>query len=546
MAAKAFISSRRKSAAVGAALLALSLGFGLFARSLTGGEGGSSSWKGYSVLLVDSSIPEAQVLAALASAGLKDVLSESTEPVLVSDWARLETMSLADARSRLLPGDPRLDSYLLGLGAWFEARGKGKDAEYRVFYLREPSPYGSRVDKAARAALGEFQGRFLLPDSASSPRPKEAGGPPFAVSIILLLTGAFAGPLLGRAKGRRRSSFEPRIGGRRLDRLALRLSILLPWAVLASGGLFAAALAVLWGLAALELADGLDLPLDEYRRSGKSPVALSAMFRQGRPPLVLPIVALVSCLLSVSILPSVCLALAGSLAAALGYALLPPRYSSRARFVPLPIGQGGGRVASKLRRPAQARAALAALALCALALARVMGPSTPTSTASAGSVSYPLPTLARGSQKPGPAEARARASAEIALPGLASALIHRATQEAIPYMPVGEERPDPFAPVIMPEPDTASPAPSLVFDEAWARSAYNAISPISVEGMLLGQGGATIGRVSESAFASSGPLAPIDGLLYIFLLVPLLGSLLVGLPSINERNAASGEIRQEA
>ena len=163
---------------------------------------------------------------------------------------------------------------------------------------------------------------------------------------------------------------------------------------------------------------------------------------------------------------------------------------------------------------------------------------------------YPLPSPGRGSLRPLLVEAREDASFEKgdALPGLASYLEHRAFQEALPYLRVGEARPDPFARVRMPLPsDDGAGDPGsqgVEFDDDWARAAYKAVPSLSIEGMLLLQGRAIAGREASVEGRIGRPLASIDVLLYIFLLIPLLGRILVGVPFA--RDVASGELRQEA
>ena len=72
----------------------------------------------------------------------------------------------------------------------------------------------------------------------------------------------------------------------------------------------------------------------------------------------------------------------------------------------------------------------------------------------------------------------------------------------------------------------------LRFDDEWAREAYKRIDPASVEGMLAGRAG------------SRRPLAPIEVLRYIVLLVPTLGGIAAGVSA--SRSSTRGETRQEA
>jgi hypothetical protein len=540
------MSSKVKAA--GALLLVAALALGFLARYLLGEEESASAWKGYRVLLVDKLLPEGDTLAALRAAGLSTVISESTEPVLVSNWKSLETMSLAEACEAVAPEDPRWDSYLRRLELWFEARSGGK--EYRVFYLKSESSIATAqgMDAALFAALKPYEGKYILPRSEGRIAPSDRGSLAyFLVAVAILLAASAAGPLLGRSSSSFRALSLRKPGPLIADRLAFRLALLAPWLVLASKGLFGAALAALWGLAIAESADKLDLPLDELRNGGGKD-ALASLRHQPRPSFVLPAVALLSLLAAPSSVASVALALAGSIVAAAGYTALAAKRSSRRRFTPLPIG--GGR-ASNRSAADRTRATLACVAVLAWGLCRLLGSGSPSTTAespasliSSSSLSYPSPVMLRGAVLPLLAEARSRAGTETGsvLPGLASYLEHKAIQEALPYLPVGEARPDPFAPLSLPEPTNMGR--ELKFDEAWARKSYAELPSLSVEAMLLSQGGATVARSQSGTLAAGRPLAPIECLLYIFLLIPPIGRLIVGAPF--RRGAVSGEIRQEA
>ena len=148
-----------------------------------------------------------------------------------------------------------------------------------------------------------------------------------------------------------------------------------------------------------------------------------------------------------------------------------------------------------------------------------------------------------GSAKPLISESRRLGASEggDALPGLVSFLEHRAIQEALPFVRLGEDRPDPFG---------ADYLANALWRGAWSRL-YRRLGPrclqcsavLSIEGMLLLQGSATASRTASGALQRVRPLASIDVLLYIFLLIPLCARLLVGVPFAR---AASGELRQEA
>jgi hypothetical protein len=529
--------------AAGAVCLIAALGLGVIALSVEPALHGPSSWKGYRVLLVDAAIPEAEILADLKDAGIENVLSESTEPVLVSDWAGTETMSLASARARLSPGDPRLDAYLQRLGLWFEARAGG--IAYRAYYIRTESSafVETGFEKKVSGELGRFKGRFVLADAGEPAPARRDGALQFVFTIALLLVAAATSPLIGKTSSSLSALFARKPGGMTLDRFALRLSLILPWAVFASGGHFAAALAALWALAFAGIADMLDIPLDEFRNGGGPSAVIGSLKRQGLPPLALPATALLALIVSPGSILSVSVACLGSLTAAAGYALISMGADARKRFIPMPIGRFTGR--RRLSIAEMTRGFLACVVVVVWGLGSFI--LRPGLSIASASIVYPTPAAARGSARPLIAEARSRFPAEAGstLPGIASYLEHRAFQEAVAFVPMGEERADPFAPASMPLPD--GKAQTLTFDDEWARQAYASLPPISIESMLLAQGQATVGRAGGALadVARSGrPLAPIKYLLYIFLLVPPIARLFRGVPLA--RGVPSGELRQEA
>jgi hypothetical protein len=526
-------SARRKTA--GIASLIAALGLGLLAILFLPPEPGSSPWKGYRVLLVEKAVPEGELLANLRQAGVDRVLCESTQPVAVSDWARPESMSLAAARESLAPGDPRLDGYLQRLGLWFEARAGGVD--YRAYYLE-----GSILDGSLERGLQRYKGRFILPDETASPPSSAGDSLTFCLVLVLLAVAAALGPFLGKTS-LSQSLLSRKPGRMVFDRWALRLSLLAPWAVLASGGRSAAAVAALWGLAFSEIADSLDLPLDEFRRGGGRKAAFGSLARQGRLSPALVSSAVLALAISPGSIVPAALACLGSLAAAAGYALVSSNPGSRKRFVPMPIDRFRSRRGPSVSGIVRCLLACAVVTLWA-AGSLLMPQALPLFQAG---IAYPTPMEVHGAVRPSITEARSRSHGETGaiLPGIASYLEHRAIQEALPYVPIGEGRPDPFAPANMPLPGGRSQI--LSFSGDWARQAYAALPRLSVEGMLVAQGAATVGRAGGAPAApvrNRRPLAPIEWLLYIFLLVPPIARLLRGVAPA--RGVLSGELRQEA
>jgi hypothetical protein len=532
-------------AALGASFLAAALGLGLLARVAIP-AGGGSRWSGFRVLLVDASLPEAEVLAGLSGAGVKGLLSESTEPVLVSDWAGLETRTLADAETRLLPGDPRLDDYLRRLSLWFRASVGGRP--YRAIYLKSNSPLdaGNSIAKGLEA----FKGRYVLPDAGGEVGSRAINTAFLVCALASILVSCIAAPSKGRGPPSMRGFPLRKPGALAFERLAFRLSLALPWAAIACGGPSAAVIAALWCLATAEAAEGLSIPMEEFRSGCGARKALESLSHQDMPPLALLIVACLALLTEPSLIPAVAISLLGCLVAIPGYisaaaCFVPPR-----RFIPMPIGGRRRLAMRKSTRAGRARAATAFAIVLAWGLFRMLAhASAPISSPDA---IFPYPQPAHGNPRPILSEARRDAASEEGdtLPGLASYLEHKAIQEAVPYVRVGELRSDPFASARLPLPPegagegNAAKVAGVDFSDAWARASYRDVPALSIEGMLLSRGASAPGRDGQGDALDGRPLAPIVVLLYIFLLIPLFGRILAGVTFA--RDAASGEIRQEA
>jgi len=526
--------------------LVAAVGIGCFALGSLPPRKLSSPWLGFRSLLVEDSVPESQVLASLRAAGIREIVSESTEPVQISNWAGLETLSLGAARLCLVPGDPRFDDYLQRLGLWFSAKAGGKD--YRAYYIKEAPALGAGQpsDRAIAKALSAYEGLYLLPGEGAA---RLASGPAFiAAACLLLLLASIAGPLIGRGASLSRGLATRKPLRLSLDRIALRLCLALPWALLAWGGFPAAGPALLCALAIVEAADRLDLPIDEYRRGRGLRSALVSLAGQEAPALALPIAAVLAAGAHPSLLSSLALALIGSLAALAGWMLFSGRPQARPVFVPLPIGRSSFFSRRAVSAAGSSRAVLACCLLLLWSLASLLPASEGSGVSS--EVELPLPVAVQGSLRPLVAEARQRALVEAPglPPGLPSYLEHRARQEALPFARLGEKRGDPFAPALLPLPEGRSqPGPGasgVEFNDGWARTAYSELPALSVEGILLRQGSATVARLSPLGSEVGRHLAPIEYLLYIFLLIPPIGRILTGVP--NARGVASGKLGQEA
>jgi hypothetical protein len=530
----------------GVFLLLASICLGLLALHSLPPSASPARWQGFQALLVEARVPESEVVARLETAGMREVLCESTQPVLVSNWAGLETMSLAAARARLVPGDARSDSYLLHLGLWFEAESGGQS--FRSYYIKQsPAFVAGRLGASALdRAMNGLGARYMVQEEGLAPALGRGRGTAFLFVVFLLAAACLAGPLVGRGDSLSRGLAARKPLRTSLSRILFRLLLALPWALLAWGS--SPALAALWGLAVIETADSLDLPIDEVRRGRGMQNVLSSLSGQAAPALALPFVALLAAVASIPALPSLVLAGLGSLIVIPGFVLALSRASARRGFIPLPIARSSFFSRRGVSAASKVRAVLACGALVLWALGRLLPPSL--GQTSSPDMAIPLPLAAQGSVRPLIAEARQRATTETGalLPGLSSWLEHRAIQEALPFVRLGEARPDPFAPAALPVPQAGSRAGTspqgIEFTDGWARSAYSAIPALSVEAMLLGQGFPAVARLGLPGLEGRRPLAPIEYLLYIFLLIPPIGRILFGTPE--SRGAASSDLRQEA
>jgi hypothetical protein len=501
-------------------------------------EPAKGAWKGYRVLLVESGADEAKVLDRLAAAGIRSAISESTEPITLSDWSRTMEIPLTEARRILVPGDPRLDSYVAGLAGWFKASIGGE--AYRVVYVPE-GPFYDASGRIERAMSG-LGWRYILPESGAAAGAGPSSAASFAVAAVILAAAAAAGALLGRSRQQSPLSGARRSWQRVLGSVALRLAMAAPFAAIALRGGRASLAASLWGLAAMEAADALEPALEEFRRGSSIRDAFRSSARGGLAALAAPASALAAAFVVPAAIPALLAAVVSAAAATAVLALTAPK--SRRRFSPLAIG--GRRARASV--PSLARAFLACLAVAAVALMSAIAGGGYGPAPGGEGVSYPLPSAARGSVAPLPDEARERIrveSAEGRLPSLASWLAHMAIQDSIPFSRLGEARPDPFAPASLPE--SGGAAARLEFGDEWARAAYRSIEGRSIEGMLASQGTAVVGWNSTAAGSIvriAQPLAPISGLLYILLLIPPLARIAASIPIA--RGASSRRLRQEA
>jgi len=464
-------------------------------------------WKGYRILLVEAKVDEAKVLERLRAAGFKYVLSESTEPVQISDYRAITEVSLAAARQRLIEGDPRNDSYLEGLAGWFRADVSG--VAYRIFYIGATGSAGlqSRIGHAFEG----LDGAWVLPEG----RAGTSAGFPVAGFCGLVC----AALLLSLSFRKRREGI-------------VSASMALPWLVLAAAGVRSSAMAAPW-LAAMAFASCRALAaLDEYRLSGKTREAVRVLAREEVPviPLLLP--ALGTLAIEPSFAATMGSALASSLMVFLAISLAyRDKGDVRKPFRAVRIGQGLGKAGLRIsiqgkrdRLPYLAAALVIVLGLVAGLAERALSfPERQGPQASVSSIRLPQPRFAGGrtfGSRPAPAQAlELRASAKDELVNIADWLVHRWYQEALFYLPLKERPVEPFSTVSVPLPAMKDEV-SKVFDEGWAREAYRTRPHDGIESLLLGGNGFARCFYAPFSIAGGRPLAPMEVLLYIILLAP--------------------------
>lgn len=461
-------------------------------------------WRGYRILLVEDATDEPRVLERLHEAGFRDLISESLQPVQLSDYSSLVNIPLDATRQRLTEGDRRHDGYVAGLGRWFHADADG--VGYRIYYLEN----AGSADPAARIAkaLGKDCGLWMLPEGQG------AGSRGFP--IARLAVAVLAAVLLSLSFRRKRECL-------------LAAAVSLPWIVLAPGSLQAMTAAAAWAPALCFSACRALGALDEFRLSGQARAAARVLLRDelASVPLLLPAIGL--SLLDVSYTP--CLALATA-ASALAFMAFSIGYREKRRghpaFRAVSIGRARPEVlgfGQRLRLSYLVSVSVVVLGLATGLLGRVM--DTAGTTEKQGSpvpsvrLPQPRPPAGKGiPSRPLPAQALILgASGTDELVNMADWLGHRWYQEAIFYLPLKERSLPPFSAVSIPLPSERDEV-TRVFDDAWAREAYRTRPRGGVESLLLGEGSFVRCFYSPLAPGNRRPLAPMEVLLYIILLAP--------------------------
>ncbi|MBN1243157.1 MAG: hypothetical protein JXA15_10695 [Spirochaetales bacterium] len=513
----------RLAAAASAALALAIAGCALAPHSTSA----ASPWPGRVMVLVAASAEAPgspaldEALAALSGAGIADVVSESSQTVLLADFERVVTVPFLEAARRLVPGDPRRDPWLDGLARYFTVRSG--DRSWHVLYA-------ASSENAARKALE----RALGPGGERSWMVAERGAP--RARFLWTLPAAFA--LVSTFSSRRRRS-ERLLGS-------------LVWAPLWwAGGAPATAVALLASLAGARVS-GL-LP---YRHSeARGPLVARALDRLGSllgaagGSMLAAVVILA--VMEPDLIPvaSLCaLAQAAAFEAVAGFRSMERKREGRNSFTPVPI------VSRTRRKTANAFAplspAIALLALLALPLSYAGGPGP--GGGNAGGIPIPVPV-----ERPSKTGSGIPLTAALALdpsvsrlPDLADAAAHAAFQRSVLYERLGDSVYGSNEPIAMQgfrrgEGGLVEPAAAALATVSDPSDAT--FPPGSVEALLVEAGGNAGVRLE----ALDGPGAPrrlalIEILVYILALVPFAASGGANLLARAVAEAASGKVREAA
>lgn len=479
----------------------------------------SGIWRGFRILLVDAAIPESEVLETLSKAGIGQILSESTEPLEISDFKGLASTFLGAAQKRLIAEDPRRDYYIEGLHRWFEAKVGTED--YRVFYIAQS--FGLPSSLGIARSLTGIAGRFILPEAR-----REASSSWIAPVFIILSSCA----LILAADSRKRR--------------ALVGSILLPLFIFVKSDIRLAGIALGWISLFLRAIPPLSRDFEDRRIIARGHKSLPEALLRPRDILALLPFLLPALSLSASFLPF-CPSLACLVASiffsykAVDFAIKDSVFFNKRAFNPLRIGSA--RSALEPRTKADRRFVIACYCAALLSLLAPYCSQLATKSSdvggigSANSISLPLPLALKQSPRPKPAEAENLASMrkEGELVDISDWLIHRWHEESFFYAALDSSSREAFSPVLLPSAE-ASKSMEKDFGDTWANQAYRSIEKISLEALMIGQGGYIRCSILPLGSRADGPLAPMESLLYIILLVPLaLGLLFLGTSGSRQR-----------
>ena len=107
----------------------------IFSLQFRKGKDFDPGWNGRTILLVDEEIPSADIKKALVEEGIHEILDISNQPVEISDFTAMESTTLKACLERLIPLDPRLDPFILGMTRYFKYQTDKKIRS--VFYLND-------------------------------------------------------------------------------------------------------------------------------------------------------------------------------------------------------------------------------------------------------------------------------------------------------------------------------------------------------------------------------------------------------------------------
>ena len=524
-------------------------------------------WTGYHVLLVESRAPEIEIIELLESSGISSLISESTQPLLISNFSSLIRISLREADKRLIEDDPRKDSYIDSLRSWFAAWIDG--VPYRIFYLKKgitplPTMYRDRLQERGFS--------FLEPSKNVTGQFARSGINNYSIFEFFTFSmelGIATFLVFSSRRGRR-----------------LRTLLTLPWLGLASLGIESAAPLCI-GMALFVAVERL--AADTIAETGHSRVfrgkTIFIFFIRSVPVPVLVVAFVLVLLLDITQTPRILLTV-GSII--FGLVALKARIHhlsqtqkkmngiARRPFVPIKIDTRIPLEKSYVRGGNRLFCLIAMIGVFCSLTARLLPADMPQSYSTSVDDSHaknlnsqynavakeppivilPLPVSTPRSSKPSPPDLLTEALAKpplkktselngpesakgVRLPDLSDWIRHRAQQESLFLSPLSSSHLAPFAAVTASRSDGSAEA-TLSFDRDWAKMAYSKIARPSIESMLQGQNGHFGVEFRTLTSSIKRPLAPYEAILYIILSVPLLYGFLVSPP--REKRTAPGSV----
>ena len=154
-------------------LLSLPAGAGLVALTMAFDGGGFQ--RAYAVLAVHETVPDRELRERLAVFG-EEIISESSQWVLLDDFGGLERLPLDEYANRLLPQDPRNDGYAERLRSFFVRDGQ------RLLFI----PLGGNRAGALEKRLA------LIMDGVPYTIAYLGGGKPGALFLIIFTLGSLS------------------------------------------------------------------------------------------------------------------------------------------------------------------------------------------------------------------------------------------------------------------------------------------------------------------------------------------------------------------